>query len=53
MVCDVLAGDQGPSCVFMSQIPNLCVIIDFRFSKAVGDNLPEVRDRDYFKSESF
>ena len=23
VACDVLAGDQGPSCVFMSQIPDL------------------------------
>ena len=26
MQCDILAGDQGPSCVSVSQIPNINVI---------------------------
>ena len=52
VACDVLAGDQRPSCVFMSQIPDLRVI-HFRFIKAVGDNSLKVRDHDSFKSESF
>ena len=40
----VLAGDQGSSCVSMSQILDLCVI-HFRFIKA--------RDHESLKSESF
>ena len=47
VACDVLAGDQGPSCVSMSQIPDLR-LIHFRFIKAVGDNSPKVRDYDSF-----
>ena len=31
----------------------ISVVIHFRFIIAVGDNSPEVRDRDSFKSESF
>ena len=31
----------------------ISVVIHFRFIKAVGDNAPEVRDRDSSKSESF
>ena len=49
VACDVLASDQGPSCVFMSQIPDLRVI-HFGFIKAVSDNSPKVRDHDSFKS---
>ena len=52
VACDVLAGDQEASCVFMSQIPDLSVI-HFRFIKAVGDNSPKVHDHDSFSSESF
>ena len=50
--CDVLAGDQGPSCVSMSQIPDLRVIL-FGFIKAVRVNSPKVRDHGSLMSESF
>ena len=46
MACDVLAGDQGPSCVSMSQIPDLRVI-HVRFIKAAGSSTTlTVRDHD-------
>lgn len=42
MVCDVLAGEQGPSCSSIKQIPNV-KLIHVRFIEDESDNIIEIK----------
>lgn len=49
MACDILAGDQGPSCITIKQIPNL-QLIHVRFIPEIND-VEIVDDHDTNTSE--
>jgi hypothetical protein len=42
MVCDVLAGEQGPSCYSIKQVPNV-KLIHVRFIEDESENVIEVK----------